>query len=53
MGVGVLTTGWFENVEANLANDGWVLWLGAGTLFLLLWLFVAAVVEAFRDDDEW
>lgn len=54
MGVGVLTAGWRENVEANLANDDWLIWLGAGALASLVAVFVAGVYEAFRppDDDE-
>jgi hypothetical protein len=52
VGVGVLITGWRENVEANLANDEWLMWLGGGALFWLVALCVYGVVQALRPPDD-
>ena len=50
----VLSSGWRENVEANLAGDEWLAWLGVGVLACLVAVLVAGFREAFRppDDDE-
>lgn len=50
----VLSSGWRENVEVNLANDDWLVWLGAGALVSLVAVLIAGFLEAFRppDDDE-
>ena len=43
---------WRENVEVNLANDEWLMWLGGGLLACLVVVLVAGVVEAFRPPDD-
>jgi hypothetical protein len=52
MGFGLLTAGWRENVEVNLANDEWLAWIGGGALVGLVAVLVAGVVEAFRPPDD-
>ncbi len=48
----VLSSGWRENVEANLSNDEWLMWLGAGLLACLVVVLIAGVREAFRPPDD-
>ena len=48
----IISSGWRENVEANLANDEWLMWLGAGLLACLVALLVAGVRAAFRQPDD-
>ncbi len=52
MDLGVLSSGVRENVETNLANDEWLMWLGAGLLACLVAVLVAGVREAFRPPDD-
>jgi uncharacterized membrane-anchored protein len=48
----VIGASWRENVEANLANDDWLMWLGGGVLACLVTVLIAGVVEAFRPPDD-
>ena len=43
---------WRENVEANLANDEWLLWLGGGAIFWLFALCTYAVIQAVKPPDD-
>jgi hypothetical protein len=43
---------WRENVEANLANDDWLMWLGGGAIFWLFALCTYAVIQAVKPPDD-
>jgi hypothetical protein len=48
----VIGASWRENVEANLANDDWLMWMGGGAIFWLFALCTYAVIQAVKPPDD-